>query len=155
LDYTRVTSPIDGQIGRYYMTYGNIVNQDQTLLTTVVSLDPIYAYFDMDEPTLHRIYRGVNAGRINRPAEGVPVLMGLQGENGYPHRGTLNFVNNQVNPTTGSISARAVFANPIPEGGRVRLLKPGMFARIRMQIGEPHKAWLVADKIIQSDQGQK
>jgi multidrug efflux system membrane fusion protein len=153
--YTRVTAPIDGQIGRYYLTRGNIVNQDQTLLTTIVSLDPIYAYFDMDEPTLHRIQRGINANRIKRPAEGVPVLMGVQGEEGYPHAGILNFVNNQVNPTTGSISARAVFKNPIPEGGHVRIFRPGMFARIRMQIGEPHDAWLVADKVIQSDQGQK
>src|SRR4029078_4870055 len=85
---------------------------DQTLLTTVVSLDPIYAYFDMDETTLLRVRRAINEGRGQLPQNGVvPVCMGLQGEDGYPHDGTINFVNNQVNPTTGSISVRGVFAN--------------------------------------------
>src|SRR4051812_34656617 len=102
LSFTKVLSPIDGQVSRYYLTLGNLVNQDQTLLTTVVSLDPIYAYFDMDEPSLLYIRRAINEGRIKRPQDGtVPVLMGIQGEEGYPHQGTLNFVNNQVNPTTG------------------------------------------------------
>ena len=70
LDFTKVKSPIDGQVSRYYLTRGNLVNQDQTLLTTVVSLDPMYAYFDMDEPTLLRIRRGINEGRIKPPQEG-------------------------------------------------------------------------------------
>ena len=65
------------------------------------------------------------------------MFMGLQGEDGFPHEGTINFVNNQVNPTTGSILVRGVFPNPKPEGG-VRLLSPGMFVRIRLPIGEPH-----------------
>ncbi len=155
VDFTRVTSPIDGQVSRYYYTIGNLVNQDQTLLTTIVSLDPMYAYFDMDEPTLLRIRRAVNEGLIKRPADGViPVLMGLQGEEGYPHRGKINFVNNQVNPTTGSISVRGVFPNPKGAGGS-RLLSPGMFVRIRLPIGEPHPALLVVDRAISSDQGLK
>src|SRR5262249_46289096 len=112
VEFTKVTSPIDGQISRYYLTPGNLVNQDQTLLTTVVSLDPMYAYFDMDEPTLLRIRRAINVGRIKLPQDGViPALMGLQGEDDFPHRGTIDFVNNQVNPTTGSISVRGVFPN--------------------------------------------
>jgi multidrug efflux system membrane fusion protein len=115
LEFTRVTSPIDGQVSRYYLTKGNLVNQDQTLLTTVVSLDPMYAYFDVDETTVLRVRRAINEGKIQRYQQGkIPVLMGLQGTEGYPHEGTLNFVNNQVNPTTGSISVRAVFANPRP-----------------------------------------
>src|SRR5262249_52423883 len=85
---------------------------------------------------------------------GMPVLMGLQGEEGYPHKGKINFVNNQVNPTTGSISVRGVFPNPRPPGG-ARILSPGMFARIRLPIGDPHKAVLVIDKAISSDQGLK
>ena len=134
VEFTRVIAPIGGQVSRYYLTLGNLVNQDQTLLTTVVSLDPIYAYFDMDEPTLLRIRRAVNEGKIKTRSSGaeIPVLMGLQGEQEFPHRGTINFVNNQVNPTTGSISVRGVFPNPA--GGGVRLLSPGMFARIRLQI---------------------
>jgi multidrug efflux system membrane fusion protein len=154
-EFTRVTSPIDGQISRYYLTLGNLVNQDQTLLTTIVSQDPMYAYFEMDEPTLLRIRRAINEGKIQLPQAGtVPVLMGLQGEDGFPHQGTVNFVNNQVNPTTGSILVRGVFANPKPPGG-LRLLSPGMFVRIRFPIGRPHPAALVIDRAIGSDQGMK
>ena len=154
-EFTRVTSPIDGMISRYYLTLGNLVNQDQTLLTTVVSVDPMYAYFEMDEPTLLRIRRAVNEGKIKQPQHGrLPVLMGLQGEDGFPHEGTINFVNNQVNPTTGSILVRGVFANSRPEGGQ-RLLTPGMFVRIRLPIGMPHSALLVIDRSIGSDQGMK
>jgi multidrug efflux system membrane fusion protein len=155
VDYCRVTSPIDGQVSRYYLTVGNLVNQDQTLLTTVVSVDPIYVYFDMDEPTLLSLRRAVNEGRIKRPQNGsIPVLMGLQGEEGFPHAGTINFVNNQVSPTTGSISVRGVFPNPKPNGG-ARLLSPGMFVRVRLPIGQAHDALLVIDRAIGSDQGLK
>jgi multidrug efflux system membrane fusion protein len=155
LAFTKVTSPIDGQVSRYYLTLGNLVNQDQTLLTTVVSLDPIYAYFDLDEPTLLRIRRAINEGRIKRPQDGqVPVFLGLQGEDGYPHRGTINFVNNQVNPTTGSISVRGVFPNPKPKDG-ARVLSPGMFVRIRLPLGQAHPALLVIDRAVASDQGLK
>jgi multidrug efflux system membrane fusion protein len=154
-EFTHVTSPIDGQISRYYLTPGNLVNQDQTLLTTVVSVDPMYAYFEMDEPTLLRTRRAVNEGKIKPPKEGeIPVLMGLQGEEGFPHKGTINFVNNQVNPTTGSILVRGVFANPRPQGG-TRLLSPGMFVRIRLPIGLPRPALLIIDRAIGSDQGIK
>jgi membrane fusion protein, multidrug efflux system len=155
LSFCKVTSPIDGQISRYYLTLGNLVNQDQTLLTTVVSLDPMYAYFDMDEPTLLRIRRAVNEGRIKRLQNGdISVLMGLQDEQDFPHQGKINFVNNQVNPTTGSISVRGVFPNPAPPNGE-RLLSPGMFVRIRLPIGQPHPALLVIDRAIATDQGLK
>jgi membrane fusion protein, multidrug efflux system len=155
LNFTKVISPIDGQISRYYLTRGNLVVQDQTLLTTVVSTDPMYAYFDVDEATLLRIRRAVSEGRIPVPQRGqVPVLMGLQGEEGFPHQGDINFVNNQVNPTTGSISWRGVFPNPKPSTG-FRLLSPGMFVRVRLPIGEPHSAVLVVDSAIVADQGLK
>ncbi|AGA31507.1 efflux RND transporter periplasmic adaptor subunit [Singulisphaera acidiphila] len=155
-DFTKVISPIDGHVSRYYLTLGNLVNQDQTLLTTVVSQDPMYAYFDVDEPTLLRLRRAINQGKLNPPKPGVdlPVLMGLQGEDGFPHQGVLNFVDNQVNPTTGSISVRGVFPNPKPPGG-IQLLSPGMFVRIRLPIGKPHLALLVIDRAIASDQGLK
>jgi multidrug efflux system membrane fusion protein len=78
--------------------------------------------------------------------------MRLQGEEGFPHKGFVNFVNNQVNPTTGSISVRGEFPNPRPEGG-TRLLAPGMFVRIRLPIGDPHPSLLVVDRAIASDQG--
>ncbi|MGP0068505.1 MAG: efflux RND transporter periplasmic adaptor subunit [Isosphaeraceae bacterium] len=155
-EWTRVLAPIDGQISRYYLTLGNLVDQNQTLLTTIVSVNPMYAYFEMDEPTLLRIRRVANEGRIktekNRPK--MPVLMGLQGEEGYPHVGQINFFNNQVNPTTGSILVRGVFPNPAPKGGQ-RLLSPGMFVRIRLPLGEPHHAHLVIDRAVASDQDKK
>ena len=155
-EFTRVVSPIAGQISRYYWTLGNLVNQDQTLLTTVVSVDPMYVFFDMDEPTLLRTRKAINEGRIKVPEKGtrLPVLMGLQGEDGFPHQGTINFVNNQVNPTTGSILVRGVFPNALPKRGH-RLLSPGMFVRVRLPIGQPYPALLVIDRAIGSDQGQK
>ena len=121
-EFCEVISPIDGQVSRYYFTLGNLVNQDQTLLTTVVSLDPIYAYFDVDERTLLRIRNAINDGKLKPKEAGeIPVLMGLQGETGYPHDGFVNFINNKVDPYTGTITLRGVFANPLPVNG-VRLL---------------------------------
>ena len=157
LSFTKVKAPITGQISRAFLTSapGNLVNQDQTLLATIVSLDPIYVNFDMDEPTLLRLRRAVNEGRIKMPQDGiVHVYMGVQGEDGFPHEGTINFVNNQVNSTTGSISVRGIFPNPKPEHG-ARLLSPGMFVRVPMPLGEPHRSILVIDRAIGSDQGLK
>jgi membrane fusion protein, multidrug efflux system len=160
LQYTRVTSPIDGQVSRYFLTLGNLINQDQTLLTTVVSLDPIYAFFDVDQRNLLRIRRAINEGKLparrdspsNEPQ--IPVLLGMPGEQTFPYKGYINFANNQLNPNTGSIAVRGVFANPKPPNG-VRLMSPGMFVRIRLPLGPPHPALLVIDRAIQSDQGQK
>jgi membrane fusion protein, multidrug efflux system len=155
LEFCHVTSPIDGRVSRYFLTIGNLVNQDQTLLTTVVSQDPMYGYFDADEPTLLRVRRALAEGKIKPAvANKNPVLMGLQDEEGFPHAGTIDFINNQVNPTTGSITVRGVFPNPILKQG-VRLLSPGMFLRIRLPIGEPQMALLVIDRAIGTDQGLK
>jgi multidrug efflux system membrane fusion protein len=183
-EFTRVVSPIDGQVSRYYLTLGNLVNQDQTLLTTVMSPDPMYVYFDMDESTLLQIRKAISQGKIAPPAEGdLKVMLGLQNEDSFPHTATINFVNNQVNSTTGSITIRGVFANPklIPateapaaaeaeasSAGKAstagaagpqrfvpRLFSPGMFVRVRLPIGQPHEALLVIDRAIQSDQGLK
>jgi multidrug efflux system membrane fusion protein len=118
-EFTQVVSPINGQISRYYLTLGNLVNQDQTLLTTVVSLDPMYAYFDVDERTLQTIQKAINAGEIPSFGEGTdtPVALALQGEEGFPHKGTVDFVNNQINSATGSVSVRGIFPNPISAKG--------------------------------------
>jgi len=155
LSYCSVKSPIDGMVARYFLTLGNLVNQDQTLLTTVVSLDPMYAYFDMDEPTLVQIRQAVGEGKIKPYQKGeIPVFMAVQGEQGFPHQGTINFVNNQVNPGTGSIAVRGVFPNPVLKEG-IRLLSPGMFVRIHLPIGQPHPGLLIIDRAIASDQGLK
>ena len=155
LDFTKVTSLIDGQVSRYYQTLGNLIVQDQTLLTTVVSLDPMYVYFNVDEGTLNRVIRGVNSGKIGPYQRGkMPVLIALEGEKDFPHEGIVNFVDNQMDPNTGSISVRGRFDNKKPKNG-VRLLKPGMFVRVRLPIGRPHQAVLVVDRAVGSDQGLK
>jgi multidrug efflux system membrane fusion protein len=155
-EFTSVVAPIDGQISRYFLTLGNLVNQDQTLLTTVVSVDPMYCTFDMDESTLLRARKAIRQGKIQVPKDrsSAKFFMGLQGEDGFPHEGTINFVNNQVDPTTGSILVRGVFRNPKPATGP-RLFSPGMFVRVRLPIGLPHKALLVIDRAVASDQGLK
>jgi multidrug efflux system membrane fusion protein len=155
LGFCRVTSPIDGQVSRYYLTVGNLVNQDQTQLTTVVSMDPMYVYFDVDETTLLRVRKAINEGTVARYEQGeIPVFISLEGEDNFPHQGTINFVNNRVNSGTGSITVRGVVPNAKPENG-IRLLTPGMFVRVRLPIGKPHDALLVIDRAIGSDQGLK
>jgi multidrug efflux system membrane fusion protein len=155
LDFCQVTSPIAGHISRYYLTLGNLVNQDQTLLTTVVSVDPMYAYFDLDERTLLKLRNAINTGKlVSNHGKDFPVLMGLQNEQGYPHEGMINFVNNRVDPFTGTITLRGVFPNPLPKEG-VRLLSPGMFVRIRIPVGKAHPALLVTDRAIGTDQSLK
>jgi multidrug efflux system membrane fusion protein len=153
LGFTKVRSPINGQVGRYYLTLGNLAVADQTLLTTVVSLDPIHAYFDIDEPTLERVRRSINQGKLERRGVGnIPVYMGLQTETGFPRQGVVNFANPVVNPSTGTLALRGQFANPKPADG-VRELSPGMFVRIRLPIGRPQPALLVVDRAVGSDQG--
>jgi multidrug efflux system membrane fusion protein len=156
LSFCKVTSPIDGQVSRYFLTPGNLVNQDQTQLTTVVSLDPMYVYFDMDEVTLQVIRRARDEGKIKPFETGqFPVEIGLQNETGFPHQGKVDFFNNQVNSTTGSITVRGVIDNPPPKNGGHRLFSPGMFVRVHLPIGQPHPALLVIDRAIGSDQGLK
>ena len=154
LEFTEVKAPIDGQIGRFYFTPGNLIVQDQTLLTTLVSVNPMYAYFDMDERTILKIRGQVNAGKIKPPTEDAKVFIALEGEPDYHHEGKLDFVNNVVNPSTGTVSVRGVFDNTKPKNG-VALLTPGMFVRIRLPVGEPHPGRLVIDRAIGSDQGLK
>ena len=156
LEFCRVSSPIDGQISRYYYTVGNLVNQDSTLLTTVVSTDPIYCYFDIDSITVERVKKEINAGHYLplREAGPRPIYIGLPGEQGFPHLGNLTFVNNRVDPNTQTLTARGVFANPRPEHG-TRLLTPGMFVRVRLPTGPPHQSTLVAERALGSDQDKK
>jgi RND family efflux transporter MFP subunit len=154
LEYTKVRAPVSGRVSRYLVTAGNLVQSgDQgggTLLTTIVSVDPIYAYFDVDEHTVLRVKRLVLEGKLKSADEtAVPVALGLATEEGFPHRGTINFVDNQVNPKTGTLRVRGVFAN------KDEALSPGFFARVRVPVGPPHRALLVSDRALDNDQGQK
>ncbi len=150
LGFTKVIAPIDGRVSRYDVTVGNLVQQDVTLLTTIVSVDPIYAYADVDEHTVLHVRELIRAGKAKsaRDVE-LQVRLGLANETGFPREGTVNFVDNQVNPKTGTLRVRAVFPN------HDQFLTPGLFARLRIPIGEPHEALLVTDRAIDTDQGQK
>jgi RND family efflux transporter MFP subunit len=154
LDYTKVIAPVSGRVSRYVVTVGNLIQSgDQnggTLLTTVVSVDPMYAYFDVDERTVQRIGQFIRDDKADSaPATEWPVALGLATEKGFPHQGTINFVDNQVNPKTGTLRVRGVFPN------KNQSLSPGFFARVRVPIGPPHQALLVSDRALDNDQGQK
>jgi RND family efflux transporter MFP subunit len=148
--YTDITAPISGRVGRRLLDAGNLASADTTLLTTIVSLDPMTVSFDMDERTLLRLRllaRKMEAKSL--PEARLPAFVALADEQGFPHESIIDFVDNQVNPDTGVLKARVVFAN------RDETIKPGMFARVRLAVGSPHKALLVPDAAIHSDLGQK
>lgn len=152
LDFTRVTAPIAGRIGRKQVTEGNLITggpQDATVLTTIVALDPIYCYFDVDERSALKYRELVRTGK--RPSAlftKIPAQMGLANEEGFPHEGVIDFVDNEISTTTGSIRARGVFNN------KDRLMAPGFFARVRFEGSGEYEAMLVRDVAIGSDQGR-
>jgi len=144
LDFTRVTAPIAGRIGRALVTSGNFVTNGQTLLTTLVSLDPIYVSFDGDEKVYLKYTKlsrdGAHGGRN-------PVQVGLADEGGgYPHQGVMVFVDNALDPATGTIRSRALLDN------RDRLFTPGLFARLRLLGAQEHEAVLINDSAVGTDQ---
>lgn len=140
LSFTRVTAPISGRVSRAVVTAGNLVDSS-TLLTTVVSDTPVYAYFDIDEQTYLAQVRGA--------AEGSPVHLGLANEQGYPHAARLDFLDNRVDPDHGTIRARAVLDNA---DGR---FTPGLFVRIQLVSPSSFRAALVDDRAIGTDLGRK
>jgi multidrug efflux system membrane fusion protein len=144
LEFTHVRSPIEGRVSRAVITRGNLISSAD-LLTNVVSDDPIYAYFDTDEATYMKFAgrEGLNAG------QGSPVYLGLAGETGYPHEGRLDFLDNQVDPRSGTIRARAVFDN---KDGH---FTPGLFARIKLVSRDSYDAILIDDRAIGTDLGKK
>jgi len=133
---------------------GNLIQSadlaNVSLLTTIVSVDPMYACFDVDEPTVQRVRQWIPEGKTKSVRDmGWPVTLGLATEEGFPHQGTINFVDNQVNPKTGTLRVRGVFPN------KDEALSAGFFARVRVPVGPPHPALLVSDRAIDNDQGQK
>lgn len=150
LAFTKVLSPIDGRVSRFNQTVGNLIQQDTTLLTTIVSVDPIYVYADVDEQTVLRVREMIREGKATSARDKeIHVKLGLANNRGFERDGTINFVDNQMNPKTGTLRIRAVFPN------KDQFLTPGMFGRVRIPIGEPHEAMLVSDRAIDTDQGQK
>ena len=147
LDFTEVRSPIAGRVSRALLTLGNLVQADQTVLTSVVSQDPVYVYFQPDEQSFLR-YREL-ARKGERANSENAVRVGLASETGFPHSGTVNFVNNQVDAATGTINVRATAPNP--DG----VFVPGLYARVQLEGRAEYMAMLIDDKAIMTDQDRK
>lgn len=151
VEWTRVTAPISGRIGRKLVTEGNLITggpNGATVLTTIVQLDPIYCYFDVDERSALK-YRELSRQGKRESAlyHTIPAQMGLANQVGFPHEGKVDFVDNEISATTGSIKARGIFDN------KDRLMSPGFFARLRIPGTGEYDAMLVRDTAIGSDQG--
>jgi RND family efflux transporter MFP subunit len=156
LKFTKLSSPIAGRVSRTLMTKGNLVTADTTALTNIVSQDPMYTYFDVDERTVLRLMQMVKEGKLpaRHDASESPLAMALANDVGFPHQGVIDFVDNQVDSSTGTVKVRAKFPNPAEKTG-THPLAPGFFVRVRIPIGQPHPALLVAERAIGTDQGQK
>jgi RND family efflux transporter MFP subunit len=178
LGWTKVTAPVAGKLGQTLVSRGNLVTADQTQLTSIVSLDPMYAFFDADEATFERIHELIREGKFKSmlpqeipgwiPAKDAgpmaiaidllthhaerlrPVYLGLASEKGYPHVAYIDFVNNQVTLATATLQVRAIYWNHMPKGG-IRVFSPGMFVRVRVPTSPTFRALLVSQEAIQSN----
>ncbi|MEN3975791.1 efflux RND transporter periplasmic adaptor subunit [Emcibacter sp. SYSU 3D8] len=153
LEFTEVRAPVAGRVSRYQVSVGNLISggtAESTLLTTIVSLDPIHFYFDADEAAYLKYTRlsseGSRPSSRDAPNE---VAVALQDEDGFPHKGHMDFVDNRVDRSTGTVQARAVFANPD------NVLLPGMFGRLKLIGSGRYNAVLLPDSSIGSDQSRK
>jgi len=147
LAFTQVRAPVAGRAGRAMLTTGNLAQADASLLTTVVSQDPVHVYFETDERTFLRHQAMSRAGE-RRNADNA-VRVGLADEVGHPHAGTVDFLDNQVDPATGTVRARAVLPNPD------RRFTPGLFARVQLEGAAARPAILIDDKAVITDQDRK
>ena len=150
LSHATITAPIAGRIGRIQSTVGNVVQASGmapgTLLATLVSIDPVYAVFDLDETSWQKIGAGLRASATanGKGDTAVPVSVALPGEQGFPHVGVVSFVDNQIDSASGSIRIRATLPNPGRE------LTPGAFARVRLQVAPPRPVLLVNERAVQA-----
>lgn len=155
LGFTKVTAKIAGKISRAQVTRGNLVNASggETLLTTITTVDPTYVYFDVDERSLLRYRKDYARDRSKAEIEvpikelKIPVEVALDGEKGFPHKGLLDFTDNQVKASTGTIQVRGTLPNP--KG----IIDSGMRARVQIPVSDPHKVMLISEQAIGSEQG--
>ncbi len=149
LEFTRVTAPINGRVSRAIVTEGNLVSTgpgEATLLTTLVSIDPIHAHFDADEGIFLKYVTLAREGRReNARATKQRIEMALAGEDGFPHEGHLDFLDNRLDPSTGTIRGRAMFRNPNGD------LTPGLFVRLRLPGSNQYSGVLIQDRAIGTD----
>jgi RND family efflux transporter MFP subunit len=154
LGYTRVVAPFDGRMDRHLVTPGNLVGAGKpTALANITRMDPIYAYFTLNERDLVRLVeKSRENGKTNYKETSSPVFAGIEGGEGYPYEGRLDFVSTGLDPSTGTILLRAVFSNPKSASGVPRMV-PGMFVRLRIPVDVSEKALLVAEQALGVDQG--
>jgi multidrug efflux system membrane fusion protein len=173
LDYTRISARYTGRLGKSMVDPGNVVKENETVLTKLVVLDPIYVVFDIDERTLLRIRRLIADGRIPSARENpITVRVGLADEDGYSFNAPITFADNQIDVGTGTLRFRGEMRNPSLQRSGLpalvgtaaaagadtngpRLLSPGMFVRVRFPVGREHPAVLVPEEAIGADQGQR
>jgi RND family efflux transporter MFP subunit len=152
LEFTEVRSPITGRISNARVTAGNLVRggtQETTLLTTVVALDPIHCYFEVDERSALKYRDLIRSGQLPHALDGgMPAEMGLADQADFPHQGVVDFMDNELAPGTGTLRARGVFPNPD------RLMVPGFFARVRIPGSEARETLLIRDQAVSDDQGR-
>jgi multidrug efflux system membrane fusion protein len=151
LEWTEVKAPSAGLLSRRMVDPGNLIKADDTILTSIVTQDPMYVYFDVDEQNTLKVRRLIREGTIKAKSEKeVPVMVGLSDEApSFPHIGTVDFTDNKVDVATGSLRFRATVRN---EKG---ILTPGLFVRVRLPIGDPHSTLFVREEALASDQGRK
>jgi RND family efflux transporter MFP subunit len=148
LTFTEVRAPFAGRVSRRMVDPGSLVKADETILTNLACLEPMHVYFDVDERTLLR--QLLDAGKLETAAaEKIPISVGLSDEEGFPHVGIVNFVDNRVDPNTGTMWMRGEFVGP------KRTIKPGIFSRVRFPLGKAYTAVLIAEQAMGTDQGQK
>ena len=154
LEFTQIKSPIDGRVSDARITLGNLVQPGagpESVLTTVVSVDPIYAKVDADENAILKYVKLSDEGkRVSARTAKIPAFLELGNETGFPHEGYIDFVDNRLDPGTGTVRARAVLKNWNPN-----LVTPGFFVRVRVAGATPYLAALIPDKVISSQQGVK
>lgn len=152
VEFCTIEAPVSGRIGRHLITEGNLVNGEAgqaTLLTTIVSLDPIHVYFDANERDyLKYVRRSQEGSRPSSREFATPISIQLADEVGFPHRGTMDFVDNRVDQFTGTMRGRAILPNP------ENVLTPGLFAKVRLPGSSPYSATLLPDGAIVRDQSQ-
>jgi multidrug efflux system membrane fusion protein len=150
LSFSRITAPITGRISAAFVKPGNLVSPGETLLTTLVSVDPVYVVFEADENVYLKLQNQLPADfSVGTGGESLTVEVALAGDDGFPYAGELDFLDNRVDPATGTIRGRAVLPNP---DGR---LTPGLFARVRLFGASEREAFLIHDMAILTDQDRK
>jgi membrane fusion protein, multidrug efflux system len=170
--YTKISSQYDGRLSRRMVDPGNILKANETVLTRLLVLDPIYISFDVDERTVLMLRKLVASGKRTSARESrLDVLVGLADEEGYSNRAPITFADNQLDLNTGTLRVRAEMPNPTLQVGlsggvgyaatvpseqkSLRLLSPGMFVRVRMPVGREHPGILIPEEALGSDQGQR